>query len=156
MLDINNLLGFPIKAPQTSWLYMDMATGYGSTGNTTVRYSVTQKKFGSAITHVSDAVYGSSFVISEEGMYSVSANGEAGAALAVGITVNVPLSNLNADIISMSFATGRRAFSSFGTNNACVSITMRLNRGDIVRVQTNGTAPTNGERWFLNIAKVSE
>lgn len=156
MLDRNNLLGFPIKSPQASELAMDTATGYGSTGNTTVIYSSVNKRTGSAITHIPSSVYGSWFMISEDGSYAISANGESGSSLAIGITVNTPLSNLSSDIVGMSYLSGRRTFSSFGANNISVSATLRLSRGDIVRIQTNGAAVANGSRWMLNICKVSD
>lgn len=126
-------------------LFLDTGNGHGLTNNKIRRFTNTRKSAGSGVyyDYADNASNGMSVTIKVPGLYSFYYNDSYGTgAFSTGLSVNGSLLTTSiADTASQSYSTGRRAIANAYTANefSTVSITLRLNAGDIVRAHTDGT-----------------
>jgi hypothetical protein len=121
------------------------ANGYGSTNTKIRRFSNIHQNLGSSIQYIDDAALGASFVIKEEGMYSMMFVEAVNTAPYVGITLNTTQPTTNVDsltnaseLIAIGVGSAANLFSTAQT-------TRYLYVNDVIRCHTNGSpAGTNG------------
>ena len=126
-------------------LFLDTGNGHGATNTKIRRFTNTRKSAGSGVyyDYADSSTNGMSVTIKVPGLYSFYYNDSYGTgAFSTGLSVNGSLLTTSiADTASQSYSTGRRAIANAYTANefSTVSISLRLNAGDIVRAHTDGT-----------------
>lgn len=118
-------------------------TGYGTVGIYARTFGTVIFKSGSAITYVSDAVNGDSFVINTTGLYAVSYSDGDPVSDDVGVSVNLPPTTK----FSASWGTALElcGFEVANTAGSC-SATVHLSKGAVLRAHsTFGGSPPNGQ-----------
>jgi hypothetical protein len=143
-----------LKQESDSFIRLDTANGYGSTGTVIRRFSNVRSTLGDDVLYVPSSVNGDSFVIQTEGTYSISYTDEFNVAGNMGITLNasgVQLStvfqNLPNTVRLASDVTGGVSYA----GNA--SWTGYLNVGDVIRPHTDGSASGALGRCLFSISK---
>ena len=118
-------------------------TGYGTVGIYARTFGSVIVNSGTAITYVSDAVNGDSFVINSPGLYAVSYSDGDPSSDDVGISVNLPPTTK----FSASWGTAAELceFEVANTGGSC-SATLYLSKGAVLRAHsTFGGPPPNGQ-----------
>lgn len=124
-------------------IYVDSATGYGSTYNKIRTYGRKVKDTGGAyVSYTSDTTNGDYFTVGTAGMYGICAGDYRNDVIGLGITVDETLASTGStDIASpLTYAQGLRALytgASAGHNAQVCDIT-DLNASQVVRIHTNG------------------
>lgn len=139
---------------------IDGALGYGSTGTTTLRFNTAniRESRGSDISYVSSSVNGDSFVVTSSGVFSISADAVlAGGATTLGITRNSSSTSTSVTTIATNNPQQVLTFSNdIDTNYSNVenvSWSGYLEAGDIIRVQTSGSAIGSAALFRFSMSK---
>jgi hypothetical protein len=117
--------------------------GYGTTGVYARTFGAVIRNQGTAIKYVPDAVHGDSFVVTQNGPYTVSYTDENRSTDVAGISLNLS----PATLFSKSWGTARElcAFQVSNSVQSC-SATIRLRVGDVLRAHSNtGGPPPNAQ-----------
>ncbi len=140
-------------AQNYSEVVADSGNSHGSTG-TKIRRFTNSSTSGSAITYADSATNGGAFTINETGIYSITYFDTTSAAGYLGISKNA--SSLTNAIQNLALAEKVGVVYNFGINYIqTVAVTLKLNAGDIIRAQTEGTANATGTSCVFRIAKIS-
>lgn len=140
-------------AQNYSEVIADSGNGHGSTG-TKIRRFTNSSTTGTAVTYADSATNGATFTINETGIYSVTYFDTTSASGYLGISRNA--SSLTNDVQNLALAEKVGVVYNFGTNVIqTVAVTLKLNAGDVIRAQTEGTANATGTSCVFRIAKIS-
>jgi hypothetical protein len=129
--------------------------GHGAT-NTKIRRFTSSSTTGSDITYADSAANGATFTINKKGVYSVHYCDYSTAGVDnLGLSLNSSV--LTTNITSSTRANGLLGFvtTSGAQSPASISLTRRLNVGDIIRAHTNGSVNGNGEQTWIQITQVA-
>jgi len=150
-----NALSVGVQEPR-SMIRVTGGNGHGSTNTKIRRMVTTLESIGSAITYTDSATLGASFLINEDGIYSISYLEVGGTTLQYGISLNS--NQLTTDIASINNINRlQAAYNSSGVVVvAPASYTGFMKAGDVIRPHTNGSPSGTGdaETCFV-ITKVS-
>lgn len=158
MKDINSLLGFQPKTPQTSSIYCDTGNGYGADLGTIRRFSQVRSRTGSAITYRDYGGDGTWFLVSEPGIYYIAyTDVRSGGSSDIGIFCNTGVPNSGTNPGSGTYAQGKRVSTSTpGANLAGTCSTVQwLNAGDVVTAQTDTNANGTSLQTVFVMIKLS-
>lgn len=137
-----------------SAVLLNTANGYGSTNTKIRRFTNTVTNTGSDITYADSATLGASFTVNTTGVYAISYSENFGAAGSLGLSVNSAELTTNIESITVGnrLALGTAAASGYAE---CVSATVKLNAGDVIRPHTAGSATAAAAHTVFSIARVS-
>ena len=112
-------------------------TGYGSTNVKIRRFATVAASSGTGITYADSATLGGTFTINEAGVYAISYTDQFVGTAFLGISLNVSV--INDNIFEIPVAE-RMACATTPAANLMgnVSVTLKLNVGDIIRAHTAG------------------
>lgn len=121
-----------------SQVVVNTQASYGSIGMFVVVYSNIEVNTGTAITYTSDATNGDYMTVNSNGIYAIFVNGQTSVSANFGVSINASssassiLALANSQLLALQFIQG-------GAEQV-FSRTTYLNSGDIIRIQTDGSA----------------
>lgn len=137
----------PISGVGNHHIIVNTGNRYGSTNNQIRRFTTTQSAVGTAITYADSATLGASFTINENGLYSVTyvdARTVSGVArLGVSLNSNTLASDINSIAASQRICISVVPAESSAAEG-CVSTTVRLVAGDVLRAHVGLNSPDSG------------
>lgn len=141
-------------AMPSSMVRVNTANGYGSTNTAIRRFSNVVTNQGSDITYADSAANGASFTINTSGVYSISYSDQFNSSSGFGISLNSNqlTSGITTITASHVVAIGRTVSSS---NADCVSATLYLAAGDVIRAHGNLDASGVGPAAQFIISRVA-
>lgn len=137
-----------------SEIYLDTGNGFGSTNNKIRRFTTVVHTVGSDLTLTQSSTLGDSITAVTGGLYSVCVSDrKSTGGVDYGFSVNT--SSGTTAIASLSYANGRRLICSpTSASSEGNSRTLRLQAGDVIRHQGDGTANDSGFNSYLIVTKV--
>lgn len=142
----------------SSYQYWDGGGSYGSTNTTVWRFGNQRANVGSDISCSDSAANGFSCTINDDGVYEAALCMRVNAAVNTGAGITVNGSALTTAINSIDYSQGMRGMCYIGNSNAentcCVTRTMPLSNGDVVRAQGDGTTWNNTQRTNFSVTKI--
>jgi hypothetical protein len=130
--------------------------GYGSTNTKIRRFTTTLRQAGTAVQYVDDAVNGATFTIVDAGLYEVNYTDvyNTASSFLIGVTVNATnlTTSVNATPVANRIVFG--AGPGGAAFPACVTRTVRLFSGDVVRPHTDGQPNATTASVLFSIRKV--
>ena len=133
-----SVIGYNSKNTENSMVRLHTGNGHGSTNNKIRRFSTTVDNLGTSITYTDSATDGSSFTINKTGIYHLNYN-DARAAGGAQIGLSLNSTELTTAIQTITAADILQTMYTSGANlEGSVSWSGILNRGDVVRVHTDG------------------
>ena len=144
------------KNPNRSEILIITGSGHGSTDNRIRYLTVPVLNVGPAMTLVSTAVLGTAVKINENGLYSISyTDRNESSASAFGISVNATAltTNIDGGLPNDQVVGFTESPSGLST---CISVTLALRAGDVIRPHTNGTPNNTSIQSRFRIVKVND
>jgi hypothetical protein len=150
-----NVIAYNSRNAENSMVRLHTANGYGSTNTVIRRFSTVVDNVGSAITYTDSATDGASFLINEDGVYTLSNTDNAsGVSFLMGLSLNS--TQLTTNIVSIN-ASDRLAmgFANVGAGAPeSMSWSGILKKGDIVRVHNDGDTGGTADLSTFTITKI--
>lgn len=127
--------------------------GFGATATKIRRFANLDVNTGSAITYADDSNNGVSFTINADGMYSISYTDLAPAAGTgtFGISLNASGGDLTTNVENLAAAKIVQFTQGFNGANGNMSVTLRLQSGDVLRPHSDGTLLSTGSTSYPRI-----
>jgi len=144
MLDVNNLLGWSGKTPQTSQVWVLGGNGHGVVRTVNRRFTRVASNTGASITYTDDPNNGGLFTINRAGIYAIVYNDSRTAG---GATIGITVNNVapTTAISSLAYPVARSFLQiPTATSGSTVCIDY-FNRGDIIAANDSGQCVTTGE-----------
>lgn len=148
-----SLAPFMTAAPKSE-VCVSTGNGYGSTNTKIRRFSVTVKSVGTGITYADSATDGSSFTITEDGVYSMSFTDVHSSAFAVGISLNS--TEMTTAVPSITDAHILAVNDAPAAGRAHCAATSSLKVGDIVRPHAETVSANTSTSVRFRICQVSK
>jgi hypothetical protein len=142
-----------LKIRSEVWVYI--GDGYGSTNNKIRKFTTIGRRVGKAISYVSSATLGDSWVINESGLYLMQYQDQPSGASFMGISRNSTQLTTGISAITATDAIIARNVGAAG--GAHCTCGLFLNAGDVIRAHTEGFTPNEGAFYntSFRIMKVS-
>jgi hypothetical protein len=139
-------------------LHLDAANGHGSGNTCVLRWSNIRKQTGTAIAYTDDSTNGGYVTITQDGLYTITACGQAsGASSKIGIVVN-GTAGATALGTPLTYAQGVRAWMDTGNTGAVASCswTGYLSAGDTVWAQDSGSDNAANTACSFTVCKIND
>lgn len=138
-------------------VFVQEGNGHGSTNTRIRRFSTVVRNVGSAITYIDSATNGSSFIINQTGMYSMTyADYNSTGLVIIGISLNSTQLSTNIESINnINRLTGTANSSPTTGGGVSHTVIKRLVPGDVIRPHTNGVPTNPGVTTAFSITKLN-
>ena len=145
-----HIVAYNSRNAENSMVRLHTGNGHGSVNNKIRRFSTTVADLGNAITYADSATDGASFTINEDGVYMISYTDSAtSAAVYLGLSLNSTQLTTNIEDITVA---DRLSFVLTATQENPMSWAGSLNKGDVIRAHTQGSA--NASKATFTISKI--
>ena len=146
------VIAYNSRNAENSMVRLHTGNGHGSTNTAIRRFSTTIKDVGNAITYTDSATLGGSFLINEDGQYSISYSDSHSGAADIGLSVNSTQLTTNIQSITAADRLNLSTIGSASFFEDCSYVGL-FKAGDIVRCHGTGSA-SGGTTTLFTISKI--